>query len=76
MPMRVALSLICLLLAGCGASPRSLGITGPDPQGVTPPSAAAAPTDPLDNPAALQSGGRYGPGYTPTTGSGDYWGYN
>jgi hypothetical protein len=67
----------CLLLAGCAASPQSLGITGPGTSATAPaPAAAEAPADPLDNPAALQSGGRYGPGYAPTTGGGRYWGYD
>lgn len=79
---KLRLALILLPLAGCGADPQALGITGP--QGTTNhPSGAAAQTsvdtpsnDPLDNPDILQSGGRYGPSYTPSTGSSGFWGYN
>ena len=74
--MRMILLALPLLLACCTAGPQALGITGPGTEGAAPPPVEAAPVDPLDNPNALQSGGRYGPSYVPTTGSGDYWGYN
>jgi len=75
----VRLALMLLPLAGCAASPQALGITGPE--GSTNKSAAApgvqTPTaDPLDNPDLMRSGTRYGPSYTPSTGSSGFWGYN
>ena len=74
--MRILLPL-CLLLAGCAAGPQSLGITGPGTQSAAPASASAGvPNDPLDNPATLNSGARYGPTYAPTTNGGLYWGNN
>ncbi|HTW69508.1 MAG TPA: hypothetical protein VME47_06450 [Acetobacteraceae bacterium] len=74
------LALMLLPLAGCAATPQSLGITGP--QGTTnkaarAPAAEPSPaSDPLDNPDLLQSGTRYGPSYAPSSGSSGYWGYN
>lgn len=62
--------ILCLLLGGCAATPQSLGITGPGKQAAAP----APPSDPLDNPATLQSGARYEPNITPTTNGGRYWG--
>ncbi|HTW69796.1 MAG TPA: hypothetical protein VME47_07920 [Acetobacteraceae bacterium] len=75
----ICLALMLLVLAGCAAGPQALGITGP--QGSTNKAAAAPavpppPTDPLDNPGLMQSGTRYGPTYTPSTGSSGFWGYN
>jgi hypothetical protein len=63
-------------LAACAGGPQALGITGPD--GGVPGSAAAPapPVDPFDNPETLQSGGRYGPNYAPTTNGGHFWGYD
>lgn len=77
--MRVAVLALLLLLAGCAGGPQALGITGPQGESAKPqppPGAEAAPVDPLDNPDIMQSGGRYGPGYVPTTGGGSFWGYN
>lgn len=74
--MRIIL-LVCLFLASCAAGPQTLGITGPGTQAAAPaPSDTQAPADPMDDPALLQSGTRYGPNYTPTTGGGRFWGYN
>jgi hypothetical protein len=75
----IRLALMLLPLAGCAASPQALGITGP--QGSTDktaatPSPATPQADPLDNPNLMQSGTRYGPTYTPSTGSSGFWGYN
>ena len=72
---RVALLLMLLLLAACAAGPQALGITGPQGS-ISAPATAPATGDPLDNPDILQSGGRYGPNYAPTTGGGRFWGYN
>ena len=72
--MRFILLAVPLLLAGCAAGPQALGITGPGAQPAAP--ATEAAPDPFDNPNAMQSGGRYGPSYAPTTGSGRYWGYD
>jgi len=70
LPLAVLLS---LAVAACAESPGSLGITGPGNNSA----AGTSPnTDPVDNPNALQSGGRYGPSYGPTTGAGHFWGYN
>ena len=75
----IAIAVLLLPLAACSGGPQALGITGPHgASAATPASAGAtrAPVDPLDNPNLLQSGGRYGPDYAPTTGSGRFWGYN
>jgi hypothetical protein len=72
----IPLFALLLPLAACAGGPQALGITGP--QGAKPAEAVvpAPPTDPFDNPDTLQSGGRYGPGYTPTTNGGHFWGYD
>lgn len=78
--IRVVLLWVSLgvLLAGCAAGPQAIGITGPGSQPSAAPVVPAeqTPTDPLDNPATLQSGERYGPGYAPTTNGGRFWGYD
>ena len=63
---------LLLLLAGCGANPASLGITG-----------AAMPEPPPDPgevqtgiPGAPQTGTQYAPSLPANTGAGKYWGYN
>jgi hypothetical protein len=65
------------LLTACSGDPRSFGITGP---GAPPAPAAAAPaTDEPDAAAApgvSTSGSYYGPTNRPTTGTGNFWGYN
>jgi hypothetical protein len=73
------LVLMLLPLGGCAATPQALGITGPEGSTANPATPSAdqsPPTDPLDNPDILQSGGRYGPSYAPSTGGGKFWGYN
>jgi hypothetical protein len=71
----VPLVLLLLPLAACAGGPQALGITGP--QGSTAaPATPSPPLDPLDNPATLDSGTRYGPTYAPSTGGGNFWGYN
>jgi hypothetical protein len=72
----LVLALVPLLpLAACAGGPQGLGITGPQghPTAVEAPPPAA---DPLDAPDLLQSGSRYGPSTTPTTGGGHFWGYD
>jgi hypothetical protein len=71
----VALIVLLLPLAACAGGPQALGITGPD-GGKAGPVAAPAQPDPFDNPETLQSGGRYEPSYAPSTGGGNFWGYN
>jgi hypothetical protein len=74
--MRFIVLLVLLLpLAACAGGPQALGITGPD-GGKDGPAAAAPLPSPLDNPETLQSGGRYGPSYAPSTGGGRFWGYD
>lgn len=72
--MRRALIMAFLLVtvAGCAASPQSLGLTGAQP----------VPPPPLPNDATLQppgiavdTGTNYGPSMVPTTGAGRYYGY-
>lgn len=72
----MALLLILLPLAGCAGGPQTLGITGP--RGTDPAALPGPPPgeDPLDNPNAFQSGTRYSPSSGPSTGAGNYWGYN
>lgn len=68
----VVLVVLLLPLAACAEGPQAFGITGPQGStlGTTPPPNG----DPLDNPDALLSGARYGPGSAPSTGGGRYWG--
>ncbi len=75
-PMRFLVLLVLLLpLAACAGGPQALGITGPN--GGEPARAVLpTPPNPLDNPETLQSGGRYGPSYAPSTGGGNFWGYD
>jgi hypothetical protein len=73
----VVLAALVSMLAACAGGPQALGITGPD--GGKPAAAAVPappPVDPLDNPDTLQSGTRYAPSYAPSTGGGNFWGYN
>lgn len=72
----VILVAILSLLAACAGGPQALGITGPDGGKPTAAARPVQPTDPLDNPATLESGTRYGPSYTPSSGGGNFWGYN
>ncbi len=72
----VALIVLLLPLAACAGGPEALGITGPDGGKPAAVAAPGAPSDPFDNPDTLQSGGRYGPGYAPTTNGGHFWGYD
>ena len=78
--MRVVLLIMTLLpLAACAGGPQALGITGPQGVGATslpPQTGATEQTDPLDNPDLQQPGTRYGPSIAPSTGSGNFWGYN
>ncbi|HEY3845650.1 MAG TPA: hypothetical protein VGL95_00890 [Acetobacteraceae bacterium] len=72
----VALAILFPLLAACSGGPQALGITGPQGSVPTPVAEPAPPVDPLENPATLSSGTRYGPTYAPSTGGGNFWGYN
>jgi hypothetical protein len=75
--MRLAALIVLLMpLAACAGGPQALGITGPEGATPAPAAAPAPPTDPFDNPDTLQSGGRYGPSYAPTTNGGRFWGYD
>jgi hypothetical protein len=70
--MRTITILLVLLLAGCGANPAALGITG---AGIP-----APPPDPGEIqtgiPGAPQTGTQYAPSIGPNTGAGKFWGYN
>ena len=68
--------LLLLLLAGCAGGPQALGITGPQGSSLGTTPGPSPGEDPLDSPNAFQSGTRYSPSTSPTTGSGHYWGYN
>ncbi len=72
----LALSILLLAVAGCADGPQALGITGPEGGKNAPVAAPVPPLDPFDNPDTMQSGGRYGPSYTPTSGGGHFWGYD
>lgn len=70
--MRVTV-MLCLLigLAGCDASPASLGITGPAP----PPPVTTPDDSTIGIPGVPDTTG-YGPSVAPSTGSGRYFNYN
>jgi hypothetical protein len=72
----VVLTALLPLLAACAGGPQALGITGPNGGKSAPAAQTAPPVDPLDNPDTLQSGTRYAPSYAPSTGGGNFWGYN
>jgi hypothetical protein len=69
--MRVLLLIAALGVAGCDASPASLGITGP---GAPPPLAPASDDSIIRNPGIPDPGGLYGPGTGPSPGR--YFNYN
>ncbi len=70
--MRFLTFLLLMCLAGCGANPAALGITGAP----VPP----APPDPGETetgiPGAPSHGTQYAPNLPPNTGAGNFWGYN
>ena len=71
--MRLALALLVMLgIAGCDATPQSLGITGPAP--VKPPPGVDDST--IANPGLPDAGSGYGPGMAPSTSGGRYFNYN
>jgi hypothetical protein len=63
---------LLLILAGCGANPAALGITGG--------STVEQPPDPGEVqtgiPGSPQTGTQYAPSLGPNTGAGKFWGYN
>jgi hypothetical protein len=72
----IPLCFLLLSLSACAGGPQAFGITGPDggkPETTAVPEPKA---DPFDNPDTLQSGGRYGPSYAPSTNGGNFWGYD
>ena len=68
--MRAALMMAVLALGGCGATPASLGITGPGAPAPLP----AVDDSILDSPGAPS--GVYGPSIGPVQQSGRYFNYN
>jgi hypothetical protein len=71
--MRALVIAAVLVLAGCGATPASLGITGPG----EPPPPPPAPTDStIGNPGLPDAGYGYGPSVGPNPASGQYFNYN
>jgi hypothetical protein len=70
--MRIMMFTLLLLLAGCGANPAALGITGaPIP---------APPPDPGETQTGItgapMTGTQYAPNIPANTGAGKFWGYN
>lgn len=70
--MRFMVFTLLVLLAGCGANPAALGITGaPVP---------SPPPDPGETetgiPGAPSHGTQYAPNLPANTGAGKFWGYN
>jgi hypothetical protein len=70
--MRFIMLSLLLLLAGCGADPTALGITGR--------TVAVPPPDPGETqtgiPNAPQTGTQLAPSLPANTGAGKFWGYN
>jgi hypothetical protein len=76
--MRMAMLLFAMLVvalasAGCGATPASLGITGP---GAPPPPPAAPDDSTISSPGIPDPGASYGPSIGPIPSSGRYFNYN
>ncbi len=72
MPRTLAFAVVTLpLLAGCAASPQSLGLTGAQP--IAPPPVANDAT--IGNPGiGVDNGMDYAPSLVPSTGAGRYYG--
>jgi hypothetical protein len=70
--MRYIMLSLLLFLAGCGANPAALGITGAG--------MATPPPDPGETqtgiPGSPRTGTQYAPSVGPNTGAGKFWGYN
>jgi hypothetical protein len=61
------------MLAGCGSSPRSLGITGPG----SPPAQASAPDETaIPSPGISNAGGSYRYNFGPEVSGDRYFNYN
>jgi len=69
---RIMLPLIALSLAGCNATPASLGITGPAP----PPPPPKADDSTILAPGIPDPGNGYGPSVGPSPSAGRYYNYN
>jgi hypothetical protein len=69
--MRTMLLLLLLSLAACSGDPRAYGITGARPAKPPP-----APGEESSIGGAPDTGTVYGPTNGPTTGGGQFWGYN
>jgi hypothetical protein len=71
--MRVALMLWIVVLAGCGSTPQSLGITGP---GAAPAEAPGAGDSVVPPPGIPNMGGSYRYNIGPTQSEDRYFNYN
>ncbi len=69
---RMLLWLIALSLAGCDATPASLGITGPAP----PPPPPTVDDSTITNPGIPDPGNGYGPSVGPSPSAGRFFNYN
>lgn len=69
---RMLLSLIVLNLAGCDATPASLGLTGPAP----PPPPPKVDDSTIMNPGIPDPGNGYGPSIATPPSPGSYYNYN
>ena len=71
--MRVVLMVGIAVLAGCGSTPQSLGITGP---GVTPAGAPDTSDSAVPSPGVPNMGGSYRYNIGPTQSEDRYFNYN
>ena len=69
---RMLISLIALSLAGCDATPASLGLTGPAP----PPPPRKVDDSTIMNPGIPDPGNGYGPSVGARPSAGSYYNYN
>jgi hypothetical protein len=77
--LRLIILLLPCVLAACSGGPQAWGITGPgqSPLPTATPNAAASPVpDASPEPGTPNTGTAYGPNNGPTSGSGNFYGYN